>query len=135
MAKVEATVEAYRRIKSPHMQTNVRKKNELTWKPPPKGWFKVNTDTAIQIQEQRVWLGILIRDSEGGFVAATMKTSKFFNNITYAEAEAINLGFEVTKGVTIQSLVMESNCLEAINQISTKQNRNNAELSWIISEV
>lgn len=80
-------------------------------------------------------LGILIKDSKGGFVAAAMKTSKFFDNITYAEAEAINLGFEVAKGAAIQSLVMESDCLEAINQISAKQNMNNAELSWIISEV
>lgn len=70
-----AKVEAYRRIKSPHTQTNAKKKNELTWKPPPKGWFKVNTDATIQIQEQKVGLGILIRDSEGGFGAAAMKTS------------------------------------------------------------
>lgn len=117
------------------MQTNAKKKNELTWKPPPKGWFKVNTDAIIQIQEQKVGLGILIRDSEGGFGAAAMKTSQFFDNITYAEVEAINLGFEVAKGAAIQSLVMERDCLEAVNQISAKQNRNNAELSWIISEV
>lgn len=135
VAKAEATIEAYRRIKSSHMQTNTRKKNELTWKPTPKGWFKVNTDATIQIQDQRVRLGILIRDSKGGFVAAAMKTSKFFDNITYTEAEAINLGFEVAGGVAIQSLVMESDCLEAVNQISAKQNRNNAELSWIILEV
>lgn len=51
VAKAEVTIEAYRRIKSPHMQTNTRKKNELTWKPPPKGWFKVNIDATIQIQE------------------------------------------------------------------------------------
>ena len=116
------------------MQTDARKKNELIWKPPPKGWFKVNTDVAIQIQEQRVGLGILIRDSEGGFVAAAMKTSKFYDNITYAEAEAINLGIEVAGGAAIRSLVIESDCLEAVNQISAKH-RNNSVLSWIISEV
>lgn len=116
------------------MKTEARKKNELSWNPPPEGWFKVNTDAAIQIQEQRMGLGILIRDLKGGFVAATMKTSKFYDNITYAEAEAINLGIEVAERAAIRSLVIESDCLEAVNQISIKT-RNVSELSWIISEI
>lgn len=47
--------------------------NELIWKPPPGGWSKVNTDAAIQAQEQTVRLGIIIRDSKGGSVATAMK--------------------------------------------------------------
>lgn len=79
-------------------------------------------------------LGILIRDLEGGFVATTMKTSKFYNNITDAEAETINLGIEVAERAAIRSLVIESDCLEAVNQISIKT-RTVSELSWIISEI
>ena len=53
------------------------------------------------MQEQKVGLGIIIRDSNGDFVAGAIKTSKFHDNIVYAEAEAIYLGMEVAEATTI----------------------------------
>lgn len=136
VARAEATVEVYRRIKGPQMQANERQKsrNELIWNPAPGEWFKVNTDAAIQAPEQRVGLGIIIRDSKGSFVAAAMKKSKFYDNIAYSEAEATNLGIEVAESAAIHPLIFETNCLEVVNQISRKR-RNKSELPWILSEV
>ncbi|KAK9214376.1 hypothetical protein WN944_006368 [Citrus x changshan-huyou] len=95
---------------------------------------KVNTDAAIYVEEHKVGLGIIIRDSNGDFVAAAMKTSKFIDNIAYAEAQAIYLGMKVAKAAASGALIIESYCSEVVNQILGKTT-SNLELSWIISEI
>ena len=63
-----------------------------------------------------------------------MKTSKFIDNIAYAEAQAIYLGMKVAKAAASGPLIIESYCSEVVNQILGKTT-SNLELSWIISEI
>ncbi|KAH9718140.1 hypothetical protein KPL71_022099 [Citrus sinensis] len=136
VARAEATVEVCRKVKVPQMQADGKQKsnNELTCKPPPEGYVKINTDAAIYMEEQKVGLGIIIRDSKGDFVAAAMKTSKFIDNIAYAEAEAIHLGMNVAEAVASGPVIVESDCSEVVNQILGRT-RSNLELLWIISDI
>ncbi|KAH9653988.1 putative reverse transcriptase/RNA-dependent DNA polymerase [Citrus sinensis] len=136
VARAEATIEVYRKVKVPQMQIEGRQKSnhEQTWKPPPEGYVKVNTDAAIYMEEQKVGLGIIIRDSKGDFVAAAMKMSKFIDNIAYAEAEAIHLGMNVAEAVARGPVIVESDCSEVVNQILGRTG-SNLELLWIISDI
>ena len=119
VARVEATIEVYRKVKVPQMQAEGRQKsnNEQTWKPPLEGYVKVNTDDAIHMEEQKVGLGIIMIDSKGDFVAAAMKMSKFIDNIAYAEAKAIHLGMNITEAVASGLVIVESDCSKVVDQI------------------
>ena len=64
---------------------------------PHAGWFKVNVDAAVNIDQQRVGLGIVIRNAEGKLVAAAIKPTKCFDKVDYAEAEATKFGLEVAE--------------------------------------
>lgn len=95
----EAVVQAYRKIQMPQMHEISKQSNAVQnyWKPPPTGWFKVNTDTTVKIDQKRTGLGIVIRNSEGKFVAAAMKTTRFLDKVDYAEAEATKFGLEIAE--------------------------------------
>lgn len=72
LAKGEAIVESYRKIKCPSLPSSTRQncRENQSWKPLPTGWFKVNVDAATKLEEQVVGLRVAIKNSEGNFVAA-----------------------------------------------------------------
>ena len=74
----------------PLMQESPRHEDAIQkrWKPPPAGWFKGNVDGAVKIDQQRIGLRIVIRNSKGKVVAAAMKTTKFLDEVDYAKVEA-----------------------------------------------
>ena len=78
VTRAEAIVQSYKRIHMPQMQTISDKSSasQRHWKCPPAGWFKVNVDAAIKINQQIVGLGIVIRNSEGKLIATALKPSK-----------------------------------------------------------
>ena len=49
VAKAEALLEAYQRVRSSGLTCGVDKEKKTTkaWIPPPQDWFKVNVDAAI----------------------------------------------------------------------------------------
>ena len=68
--------------------------NQNQWKRPPESWFKVNVDAAVGVEQQRAGLGIVIRNSEGKFIAAAMKPSKFIGKIDFAELKLSGSGWK-----------------------------------------
>ena len=95
VAATEAMVQSYSRIQMPQMQGNSQSStvNQKQWKHPPEGWFKVNVDAAIGVEQQRAGLGIVIRNLGGKFVAAAMKPSKFIGKIDFAELKLSGSGW------------------------------------------
>ena len=77
------------------------------WKCPPAGWFKVNVDAAIKIDQQIVGLGIVIRNSEGKLIATALKPSKQLDKVDYAKPEATKFGLEVAENAGCLPLIVE----------------------------
>ena len=71
VAAAEAMVQSYSRIQMPQMQGNSKQStaNQKQWKHPPEGWFKVNVDAAVRVEQQRIGMGIVIRNSRGKVIA------------------------------------------------------------------
>lgn len=54
-------------------------------------------DAAINVEDHIVGLGAVIRDSSGKAVATATSSSRFYDNVAYAEAEAIERRMQVAK--------------------------------------
>ncbi|KAH9704159.1 putative reverse transcriptase/RNA-dependent DNA polymerase [Citrus sinensis] len=136
VAAAEAMVQSYSRIQMPQMQSNsqLSTANQKQWKHPPEGWFKVNVDAAVGVEQQRAGLGIVIRNSGGKFIAAAMKPSKFIGKIDFAEAEAIRLGLEIAENVGCFPLIVESDAQEVVDLVNFKKS-SRAEIFWVASEM
>ena len=78
------------------------------WKCPPTGWFKVNVDAAIKIDQQIAGLGIVIRNSEGKLIATALKPSKWLDKVDYAKAEATKFELEVAENAGCLPLIVET---------------------------
>lgn len=59
--------------------------------------FKANVDAAIDVENHIVGLGDVIRASSGKAVAIATSSSRFYDNVAYAEAEAIEWRMQVAK--------------------------------------
>ncbi|XP_024033543.1 uncharacterized protein LOC112095669 [Citrus clementina] len=104
------------------------------WNCPPTGWFKVNVDAAVKIDNQRVGLGIVIRNSEGKLITAAIKPSKWLDRMDYAEAEATRFGLEVAEIAGCLPLIIETDSKEVLDLVSARKSTK-AEIFWIVSEV
>ncbi|KAH9672717.1 putative reverse transcriptase/RNA-dependent DNA polymerase [Citrus sinensis] len=122
-AKAEAVVEAFRRYKKPEHQQRESTKAEgaKQWKPPPKNWYKVNVDAAIDNQRQRVGLAVVVRNDNGDIVAAAIKLSTFNGEVSFAEAEAIEWGMQVARSAGITSVIFESDCQVAVDLANNRK--------------
>lgn len=86
-----ALMEAYQKVKGlKGMSRTIKEKKIRGWQPPPQNGFKVNVDVAISNDKQLSVLGVVIRDSVGKAIATAVKTTKFYGDVAYAEAEAAN---------------------------------------------
>ena len=77
IAKAEAVIEAYTKVKQP---SDARKENQQvmlnqTWSPPQKGYAKVNVDAATNSESNLTGLGAIIKDESGKVIAAAIKVS------------------------------------------------------------
>lgn len=64
VAEAEAIVQSSRRIQTPQMENTPKESTAVQkhWRQPPAGWFKVNVDAAVKVEQQRAGLGVIIRD-------------------------------------------------------------------------
>ena len=93
-------------------------------------------DATTKLEDQIAGLGIVIRDSNGKFVAAGMQQSKFYGDVMYAEAEAeaARLGMEIAEQVNCLLLILEIDAQEIVSlALNKKGSRTN--FFWIISEI
>lgn len=100
---------------------------QQTWNPPPTGCFKLNVDAATNLDKQISGLGAVIRD-------AGIKSSKFFGDVAYVEAEAMELGLKVAGNAKLSTLIVETDSQEVANFVNNRQGRMK-EIHWVISEI
>ena len=136
VAAAEALVQSYRRIQMPKMSESPPSSPAIQqkWSYPTEGWFKVNIDAAVKMEQQRTGLGIVIRNSEGKVMAAAMKPTKFIGNVDFADAEATRFGLEIAKNVGCFPLIMESDFKEVVDLVNSKKS-SRAEMFWVAYEI
>ena len=127
MAKAEAIVNSYKKIKSHVLafhvsQSSLRNQHR---KAPPIGWFKVNVNAATKQENLVAGLGAIIRNSERKFVAAAQKQTTYYGDVTAVEAKAIKLGIETAVSAGCMPPIIESDCREAISLVNRKNLQQN----------
>ncbi|KAK8502048.1 hypothetical protein V6N12_003397 [Hibiscus sabdariffa] len=107
----------------------------VSWTRPPVGWHKLNSDGALDSRNGIVSCGGLIRDDRGSWLIGFSKRIGICS-ILEAELWGIYEGLFAAWSIGSRYLLVESDCLEAINLIN---NRSNSEgtisMVYSISEV
>lgn len=57
------------------------------------------------MENQRAGLGTVIRDSGGKIVVVYTKSSKYYDNMTFAKAKAIEWGMQIAKEVDLSYVI------------------------------
>lgn len=78
------------------------------WKPPNRGWWKVNTDAAIA--SGRVGLGMIVSDCEGDVVMSGGSALELIIPAKQAEARASLFGLRYAYDAGYRKVVLESDC-------------------------
>ncbi|KAK9208996.1 hypothetical protein WN944_001357 [Citrus x changshan-huyou] len=136
VSKAEAVLEAFRRTQIP-AATHIGKQSSpmlTAWNPPQKGFYKVNVDATTNSEKQIAGLGAVIRDENGNVIAAAIKVSKFYGDVCFAEAEAVEWGLQVARNASIESLIVESDAQEIVKLVNTNRGCR-SEIFWTISDV
>ena len=136
IAKAEAVTKAYTRVKQP---SDARKENQQlmltqTWSPPQNGYAKVNADAATNLKSNLVGLGAIIRDENGKVITAAIKVSKFFGDVSFAEAEAIKWGMQIARDAHVRALIVESDPQGVVSLVNNMHG-SRTEIYWVYSEI
>lgn len=84
------------------------------WKPPPVGYYKLNTDAACSKSLGRTGLGAVLRDSAGTVLWAMAHWLQGCKSPLVAEALAMREAVSVVAGMQLQNVVMETDSLEVV---------------------
>ena len=66
--------------------------NEIKWRPPQLGHYKVNVDGAVFSKRKQVGIGVIIRDSGGMVIAALSWKLAFALGALETKAKAMEVG-------------------------------------------
>ncbi|KAF5481080.1 hypothetical protein F2P56_001766 [Juglans regia] len=61
----------------------------MHWQPPPTDWLKLNWDVAIRKTDQKIGVGVVLRDHEGDVLATLMQPVTFCVQPSIAEARGL----------------------------------------------
>ncbi|KAH9712392.1 putative reverse transcriptase/RNA-dependent DNA polymerase [Citrus sinensis] len=136
LAKAEAILKAYKRTHMPasiHMDQQTRMLQQ-SWTPPPAGCYKLNVDAATNRDKQISGLGAVIRNAEGNVVAAAINFSKFFGDVAYVEAAAMEFGLQVAGNANLPSLIVETDSQEVAGFVNNRQS-SMTEIWWVVAAI
>lgn len=136
MGRAVVVVKSYRRIKIPADQRISRHQsnNQQAWLPFPNGWYKVNIDVAIRILNQTTGLEVVIRDSRGKVVAATVHMVLYKGNVDCMEAEVVNFDIQIAQNDNFMPMIIESYSKEVVD-LSCNKKGSKTEIFWTITIV
>lgn len=103
--------------KNPHLRVRINTK----WTKPDSGWLKLNTNASII--NGHAGVGGLIRDSNGNWVEGFSK-SIGTSSVLMAELWAMRDGIRMAKSLNIQSLLINMDCSEVVNLITSHSSTN-----------
>ncbi|XP_024172054.1 uncharacterized protein LOC112178075 [Rosa chinensis] len=103
-----------RKLPAPRVQNAAPK-----WQ--PANILKLNVDGAFIPQASQGAIGGVLRSSNGSFVAAFMQHVQHVNSAKQVELLAIREGLHFLKQLGVQQVVMESDCLLAVQDIASTE--------------
>lgn len=108
----------YQRANDKHqVVSTVLQVNAQKWEAPPSGIFKVNWDDAIAQQEERMGVGVVIRDEKGTVIAALCKlVDGHFDPVT-ADAAAALSTVEFCLEVGVQDILLEGDSATVVEAV------------------
>jgi hypothetical protein len=87
------------------------------WQKPLPGIIKINWDAAINSQNQRMGVGILVRNDEGAVLAAVCATVPSITDPPVAEAVALWRAVSLGREMNLPSIHLEGDSLEIIQAV------------------
>jgi ribonuclease HI len=97
-----------------------------TWTAPNSGWMKANWDMAINKDQDRVDIGVIIRDEKGRVVVAMSRTRQGLLEPTTGEALGAFQATRLIMELGLQNIILEEDAkqiVEAINSTTSKWSR------------
>nr|GMD20329.1 uncharacterized protein LOC109155154 [Ipomoea batatas] len=95
--------------RSPKLQPS-----QIKWTKPPHGWTKLNVNAPINKELKTIGLGFILRNDNGGFVAAKEKMWQGLYNAKEAEALAVREALSWIKELNIDHVQVETDALLVI---------------------
>nr|GMC88088.1 uncharacterized protein LOC109154289 [Ipomoea batatas] len=110
-------------------------KADCKWKnhPQPPGYFKLNTDAAVDEQRNRMGYGWVLRNDTGQFVAAACILGRGLFTPKEAEAMAIREAFSWTKTHGVSRIQVKLNALQIVQ--SLKHSDDDSSFDLVILDI
>ncbi|KAL5758152.1 hypothetical protein ACOSP7_020763 [Xanthoceras sorbifolium] len=106
----------------------------ILWAAPSPGWFKINSDAAVDSVNKRVSFGVVIRDSYGHILAALAEPYPVLVSVVVAEAMVIRRGLQFASALGFHPVGFESDASSAISSILNKDPPL-SEVGLVISDI
>ncbi|KAK9219026.1 hypothetical protein WN943_007665 [Citrus x changshan-huyou] len=105
-----------------------------TWQSPPQPWYKVNIDAAVSSKADHAGIGVLVRNSAGDVMVASISQVPFLGDVEFVEALAVYKRLRLTSDIGLTPAIIESDSLNEVNLIGNKI-ASRCEVGWVISEI
>ena len=96
----------------------VNHSEDLWWKPPDYGLYKINFDGAQFVDQASAGLGVVIRDWEGQIIAALSQKVGYLGSVDLVEALTASRSISFAKELSIHQMVVEGDSLRVIQAIN-----------------
>ncbi|KAK3222944.1 hypothetical protein Dsin_009969 [Dipteronia sinensis] len=118
-----------------YAQQNSRiREGEVVWKPPDSGWYKINTNVAINKLGKKIGFGIVIRDATGSVVASSSQSVIATLSPQVAEAEAILRGLHLARGLGLLLVTIESDAAMVVKW-TNKGSHCGADVGLVLDDI
>ncbi|KAH1129996.1 hypothetical protein J1N35_001374 [Gossypium stocksii] len=91
------------------------------WRPPQQGFFKINFDVTFDIKENRLCLGIIVRNFKGDTLASDTMVHENIPSVFVAEAIACLQAVTVNRDLGITHVVIEGDSLMVIKKVQNTE--------------
>jgi ribonuclease HI len=92
-----------------------------SWLEPRAGFLKLNVDAAFSASDHMGAAGMILRDGQGGFVAAKTRHLPQVSSVAMAEALAMSHGLSFARSLGYHAIEAESDSLEVIQLCSGEE--------------
>ena len=96
----------------------VVRSEDLRWKPPDFGLYKINFDSAVFADQVSAGIRVVIRDWEGQIIAALSQKVRYLSSVDLVEALAMSRAVSFAKELSIHQMVIEGDSLRVIQAIN-----------------
>jgi hypothetical protein len=88
-----------------------------SWICPPVDFLKCNWDASIDGRSKKMGMGLVVRDSSGGFRAAAISNIPYITDLEIAKSIAARWAVSMCAELGFQSVVFEGDALVVVNSL------------------